>query len=130
MKELLRADKIKITPILNQEEKDEFMKTKGYEVIGLFLTENENGPVINIGYPSIASYNQVLGNMFAFDKNHGMYFVTGKFPETQERPIYIVTISDSLTIDSYTQTNATIVGDYDLVDVLQGEKKEEQIKRA
>ena len=129
MKELIRSDKIRITPILSETERDECMRTSGYDVVGLFLTYDEKGPKVNIGYPSIASYNPTLGNMYSFDKNNGMYFLTGKFPERNDRPIYIVNITDSLTLSSYSQINASIIGDYDLVDVLRGVQKEQQNKK-
>ena len=129
MKELIRSDKIRITPILSEAEKNEFMQTNGYEVVGLFATNNEMGPTINIGYPSIASYNQALGNMFGFERNHGMYFLTGKFPESNDRPIYIINITDSLTISSYSQINASIIGEYDLLDILVSEQKQQQNKK-
>ena len=130
MKELIKSDRIKITPILSESEKNEFMKMDGFEVVGLFATNNESGPTINVGYPSIASYNKNMANMFSFDKNHGMYFLTGKFPESNDRPIYVINITDSLTVSSYSQTNASIIGEYDLLDVLEGKQKEANKKRA
>ncbi len=136
MKELLKSDRIKIIPVIEKSEINEFLKIKGIDVIGLYVTQTEKGPIVNIGYPSIASYNPILGNMYGFEKNHGMYFLTGKFPESNERPIYVVSISNSLTIDSYAQTNASIVGEYDLLDVLDGilqqelEAKKEAEKKA
>jgi len=129
MNKLLKSDKIKITPVFNNEEKQEFIDN-GFELVGLYVNEGKEGPVINIGYPSIASYNATLGNMFGFENSNGIYFATGKFPESNDRPIYIISITDTLTIDSYSQINASIIGDYDLYEILSGEEKREQIKRA
>ena len=43
--------------------------------------------------------------------------------------IYIINITDSLTISSYSQINASIIGEYDLLDILVSEQKQQQNKK-
>ena len=116
------GEKIKIVPILSDAEKDELIKDSNFEIVGLYVTDTEDGPKINIGYPSVASYNQALGNMFGFKHNNGMYFLTGDFPEVNDRPIYIISITNSLVVDSYSQINAPIIGKHDLLEILSDER--------
>ena len=123
------GEKIKIVPILDESEINEYTKAGKFEIIGLYVTETENGPKINIGYPSVATYNQALGNMFGFKRNHGMYFLSGNFPEVTDRPIYIISVTNSLVVDSYSQINIPVIGDHDLLEVL-SDQKENQKKRA
>jgi hypothetical protein len=116
------GEKIKIVPIISDVEKDDLIKDSNFEIIGLYVTDTEDGPKINIGYPSVATYNQALGNMFGFKRNHGMYFLTGDFPEVNDRPIYIISITNTLTVDSYSQTNIPIVGKHDLLEILSDQR--------
>ena len=66
------GEKIKIVPILDESEINEYTKAGKFEIIGLYVTETENGPKINIGYPSVATYNQALGNMFGFYNKYSL----------------------------------------------------------
>lgn len=116
------GEKIKIVPIISDVEKDDLIKDSNFEIIGLYVTDTEDGPKINIGYPAVATYNQALGNMFGFKRNHGMYFLTGDFPEVNDRPIYIISITNTLTVDSYSQTNIPIVGKHDLLEILSDQR--------
>lgn len=116
------GEKIKIVPIISDVEKDDLIKDSNFEIIGLYVTDTEDGPKINIGYPSVATYNQALGNMFGFKRNHGMYFLTGDFPEVNDRPIYIISITNTLIVDSYSQTNIPIVGKHDLLEILSDQR--------
>ena len=122
---------IKIVPILDEKEVEHYLKSShGYEVIGLYATENPDGLKMNIGYPAKAVYNQAMGNMFGFKNNHGIYFLSGDFPETNDRPIYIITTTTNKTVDSYSQINAAIVGEYDLLELVSGTKTEGKKNRA
>ena len=124
-------NKYKIMPILDEKEVEEYLKgSLGYQVLGLYATRSPDGMTINIGYPAKSAYNQAMGNMYGFKNSHGIYFLSGDFPEVNDRPIYIITSTTTKTVDSYSQLNAAIVGEYDLLDLVSGKINEESKKRA
>ncbi len=128
MKSYVPGTKIKIVPI-SEEEINEFLKDDKLDVVCLYTTTSMNGLTLNIGFPTIASYNTVLGNMIGFTKDNGMYFLSGDFPEINNRPIYIITTTSNYTVDSYSQINEPIAGKHDLLTLITDEK-EDMIKRA
>ncbi len=128
MKSYVPGTKIKIVPI-SEEEINEFLKDDKLDVVCLYTTKSMDRLTLNIGFPTIASYNTVLGNMIGFTEDNGMYFLSGDFPEINNRPIYIITTTSNYTVDSYSQINEPIAGKHDLLNLITNEK-EDIIKRA
>lgn len=69
------------------------------ELIALY--KNTNNDIINVGYPGIAPYKPMIGNMYGFNDSYekGMFIARESLKDSDlEEPIYEIQVTDENTV--------------------------------
>lgn len=69
------------------------------ELIALY--KNTNNDIINVGYPGIAPFKPILGNMYGFNDSYekGMFIARDSLKDSDlEEPIYEIQVTDENTV--------------------------------